>query len=378
MSSASLKKTLVAAAASLACVAPALAQTFVYVGHGTQISSYRVADDGALANIAHLDAGGQVMPMTVSKDRRFLFVGMPAKPFAVQTYAIDKTNGALKLVSKAPLPDSMCFISLDHTGRYLFGASYDGHLVSVNQVSANGLVSESSLQVLPVGRNIHAVRVDETNKFAYASSLGTDQLFQFRFDDKTGKLTGNTPAAVAQKPGAGPRHFVTSSDNRFVYALSEMSALVTTYALNAKTGALNEVSSIAGVPASAKLVQGFRRGTNGPDGKPRDTAHDIWAADIHLTPNGKFLFASERTSSSLSRFSVDQASGKLTYLGSTPTEKGPRAFTIDPKGRFLVATGEPSETISVYPINQATGELGAGKQYAAGKGANWVEVVVFD
>jgi 6-phosphogluconolactonase len=378
MSTASLKKTVAAAAASLAVMAPALAETFVYVGHGTQISSYRLVADGALAPLANTDAGGQVMPMAVSKDKRFLFVGMPSKPFAVQTFSIDKTNGALKSLSKAPLPDSMCFISLDHTGHYLLGASYDGNLVSVNQVGADGRVSEAPLQVVSAGRNMHAVRVDESNKFAYASSLGTDELYQFRFDDKSGKLTANSPATIAQKPGAGPRHFITSSDNRFVYAVSEMSGAVTSYALDAKTGALSEVSSVPGLPADAQLKQGFRRGTNGPDGKPRDTSHDYWSADLHLTPNGKFLFASERTSSTLARFGVDQATGKLTYLGSTPTEKGPRAFTIDPKGRFLVATGEPSETISVYPINQASGELGEGKKYAAGKGANWVEVVVFE
>ncbi|HEX5863308.1 MAG TPA: beta-propeller fold lactonase family protein, partial [Casimicrobiaceae bacterium] len=105
---------------------------------------------------------------------------------------------------------------------------------------------------------------------------------------------------------------------------------------------------------------------------------DIWAADIHMTPNGKFLYISERTSNSLGAFSVDGASGKLTYVSSTPTEKQPRGFTIDPKGRFLVAAGEKSETISVYAIDPGSGALKHLNKYPTGKGANWVEIASFD
>ena len=105
---------------------------------------------------------------------------------------------------------------------------------------------------------------------------------------------------------------------------------------------------------------------------------DIWAADIHMTPNGKFLYISERTSSTLGAFGVDAVTGKLTYLGSTPTEKQPRGFAIDPTGRFLVAAGEKSDTISVYAIDQASGALKPLQKYPAGKGANWVEIVGLD
>ena len=78
------------------------------------------------------------------------------------------------------------------------------------------------------------------------------------------------------------------------------------------------------------------------------------------------------------RSRVDGATGKLTYLSSTPTEKQPRGFAIDPKGRFLVATGEKSETISVYAIDAANGALKPLGKYPTGKGANWVEIVSFD
>src|SRR6185369_14973288 len=99
---------------------------------------------------------------------------------------------------------------------------------------------------------------------------------------------------------------------------------------------------------------------------------------LHLTPNGKFLYAAERTSSSLCAFSVDAATGKLTYLTSTPTEKQPRGFAIEPKGRYMVVSGEKSDTISVYAIDQASGALTLLQKYPTGKGSNWVEIVSFD
>jgi 6-phosphogluconolactonase len=205
-------------------------------------------------------------------------------------------------------------------------------------------------------------------------------MFQFAFDAKSGRLSSNTPAVYLMKPATGPRHFVTSGDNKFLYVVSELQGTVTSFALDGKTGLLAEVSAASGLPPDTKLVTGAPRGAvGGPNAPPpRNTDNDIWAADIHLTPNGRFLYISERTSSTLGALSVDGASGKLSYLSSTPTEPQPRGFAIDPKGRFLVATGEKSETISVYAIDQASGALKSLGQYPAGKGANWVEIVSFD
>jgi 6-phosphogluconolactonase len=289
----------------------------------------------------------------------------------VHVYAIDSGSGALKPVSTAPLAESFPYISLDRTGRFLFGASYGGHLVSVNAIGGDGRVAQA-LQVTTVGRNAHSILVDASNRFVYVPNLGTDQIFQFVFDEKTGQLASNTPAVAQMKPGTGPRHFIFSPDNRFVYLLSELVAAVTTLALDAKTGLLTEVSSASALPPDSKLQPGSARP------HPRNTDNDIWAADLHLTADGRFLFASERTSSTLAAFGVDAASGKLTYLSSTPTEKQPRGFAIDPKGKFLVASGEKSETLSVYAIEQATGALKLLQKVPTGKGSNWVEIVGFD
>ena len=294
-------------------------------------------------------------------------------------YAIDSATGALKPLSTAPLVESFPYIALDRTGRYLFGASYGAGLVTVNAVGPDGRVSGDALQVIPTGRNAHSIITDNTNRFVYVPHLGTDQIFQFVLDPGTGRLTSNTPAVVQMKPMTGPRHIIVSSDNRFVYLLNELVATVTTLSLDPKTGLLTEVSSASALPPDTKLVPGAPRGAVGaPGAPPRNTDNDIWASDLHLTPNGKFLYAAERTSSTIGAFSVDGATGKLTYLGSTPTEKQPRGFAIDPKGRFLIASGEKSDTISVYAIDQATGALRFLQKYPTGKGSNWVEIVSFD
>jgi 6-phosphogluconolactonase len=373
---------IVTAMASIVGTAPALAATFVYVSNADDgdIGAYRLLDSGELQPGARAKAANVVMPMTVSPDRRFLYAASRSKPYSVHAYSIDRNTGALTLLATSPLAESFPYISLDKTGRYLFGASYGGHVVSVNAVSSDGRVAAEPLQVIPVGRNAHSIRVDESNKFVYVPTLGSDQIFQFTFDASTGKLSSNTPAVYLMKEKTGPRHFITSSDNKFLYALSELQGTVTTFAVDGKTGLLTEVSTTSGLPPDTKLGPGAPRGAvGGPNAPPpRNTDNDIWAADIHMTPNGRFLYISERTGNMLAALSVDGASGKLTYLSSTPTERQPRGFAIDPKGRFLVATGEKSETISVYAIDQGSGALKFINKYPTGKGANWVEIVSFD
>ncbi len=372
----------IVALAALIGHAPALAGTFVYVSNAVDgdIGVYSVQTDGSLKPGERTKAAKIVMPMAVSPDKRFLYAAARSKPYSVFVYAIDPNTGALKSLSTSPLAESFPYISLDKTGRYLFGASYGANLISVNAVGSDGSVASEPLQVIPVGRNAHSIRTDESNKFVFVPTLGSDELFQFTFDSKTGRLASNTPAVFLTKPALGPRHFITSSDNKFVYVLSELTGSVTTFSLNGDSGLLTEVSSASGVPSESKLVPGAPRGAVGAPGgpPPRNTDNDVWAADLHLTPNGKFLYMTERTSSSLTTFGVDGASGKLSYLGNTPTEKQPRGFAIDPKGKFLVVSGEKSDTISAYAIDGASGALKLIGKYPSGKGANWVEFVSFD
>jgi 6-phosphogluconolactonase len=355
------------------------AAAFVYVSNAEDgdISVYRLLDSGELQPGDRVKAADRVMPMAVSPDRRFLYAAIRSKPFAVISYAIDPATGGLRQLSSSPLAESMPYLSLDRTGRFLLGASYGAHLISVNAVGADGRVAAEPLQVIPVGRNAHSIRIDRSNKFAFVPTLGSDQLFQLVFDERTGRLSSNTPAVHLMEAGTGPRHFIVSPDNKFVYVLSELLGSVTTFALDGGTGLLTERSTASGLPSDTKLGPGAPRGAvGGPNAPaPRNTDNDVWAADIQMTPNGRFLYISERTGSTLAAFTVNAQTGTLAYAGSTPTEKQPRGFAIDPAGKFLVASGEKSATISVYAIDQASGALKLLRQYPAGKGANWVEIV---
>jgi 6-phosphogluconolactonase len=377
-----MKAPIVAVLLCLASSAPVLAGTFVYVANAEDgdIGMYTLQADGSLQPGQRFKATKLVMPMTVSPDKRFLIAAVRSMPFQAYSYSIDKSSGTLNLVGTGTLAESYPYIAFDRSGRFLLGASYGANQVGVNPVGADGRVGDP-LQVIPTARNAHSIRTDNTNRFAFVPHLGTDQVFQFLFDEKSGRLSANTPPVLQLKQGTGPRHLIVSPDNRFVYLLNELTGMVTTLSLDPNAGTLKELDSVSVLPPDAKLVTGVPRGAVGAPGAnqaPRNTDNDIWASDLHLTPNGRFLYAAERTSSTLGAFRVDTASGKLTYLGSTPTEKQPRGFAIDPTGRFVVVSGEKSDTISSYAIHAETGGLKPIGRYPTGKGANWVEIVAFD
>ena len=362
---------------SLVSVESVSAATYVYVSNAEDgdIGLYTLESDGTLKPGDKFDAGGKpVMPMSVSPDKKYLFARTAV------SYSIDRKSGKLKEVGRGPLAESFPYIWADKTGKFLLGASYGANLVSVNPIGRDGKVGEP-LQVIPTARNAHSIVTDRTNKFVFVPHLGTDQIFQFRFDDKSGKLAANTPPVVQMRSGTGPRHIIISADNKFAYLLSELVATVTTLSLDPKTGQLKETSVASFLAPESKLVPGAPRGaisgpgTNAPP--PRDVSNDIWASDLHLTPNGKVLYALERTGNQIGAMSVDAATGKLTYLSTTPTEKQPRGFQIDPSGKYMVVTGEKSETLSIYSIGD-NGALQLLKQYPTGKGSNWVEIVSFD
>ena len=362
---------------------PALAATFVYVSNADdgQIAAYTLQPDGSLKPGQRIEAAKVVMPMAVSPDKRFLVAAVRSKPYGAYSYNIDRGSGELKLLATGPLIESFPYISLDRRGRFLFGASYGANLISVNPVAADGRVGDP-VQVVPTARNAHSIRVDNSNRFVFAPHLGTDQVFQFLFDENSGRLTANTPPVLQLKQGTGPRHLIVSQDNRFIYLLNELTGTVTTLALDPRTGLLTEFDSVSILPPDTKLGPGMPRGAVGTPGAnqapARNADNDIWAADLHLAPNGRFLYASERTTSTIGVLGVDGASGKLVYLGSTPTEKQPRGFNVDPTGQFIVASGEKSDMLAVYSIEAQTGALKPTGRYPTGKGANWVEIVTFD
>ena len=360
-----------------------MAKTFVYVSNAQDgnIDTYNMdMSTGALTPVGKTEAAKMVMPMTLSPNKKYLYAVIRSQPTRVLTYAIDPATGALAQKASAPLPDSMPYVSTDHTGRFLFTASYGGDKLAVSPIGENGLVEAEAIQVIPTGRNAHSIMPDRSNNFVYAATLGANQVLQFTFDSKTGKLTANEPPAVSPEAGHGPRHLAFSPDNKYLYVLNELSGHVTQYTIDPSKGTLTLVDSISSVPAEAGLAWGAPQAPVGAAPAPasvaaKDDKPKVWAADIQITPDGKFLYSTERTTNKIALFTVAPGTGKLTYVTNFATEAQPRGIRIDPTGQYLVASGEKSDRVSVYKIDKGTGKLGEPNRYPVGNGANWVEIV---
>lgn len=346
----------------LATATAAPAATVVYVANAdskdiTVLSLNPQTGDLAPIETATVATGGPAtapsMPLAVSPNKKFLYAALRYQPFTAVAFAIDAKTGKLQQLGTAPLPDSMAYIATDRTGGQLLGASYGGHKLSVSPIGTDGKVAANST-IVPTGKNAHAVLTDPSNKYLFATNLGSDAVLQRKFDAKTGAVSDNAPASVITKQGAGPRHFVFHPNNKYFYLINELDASIYAYRFDGAKGTLAELQTVSALPA------GFQ-------GKP-------WAADLHITPNGKFLYGTERTSSTIAGFAVD-ASGKLTPIGSVETEKQPRAFAIDPRGRYLLAVGQQSHGLSVYTIDPNKGTLARIKQYPVGKNPQWVEII---
>ena len=345
-------------AGGLACAtSSSFAATWVYISNAdSQEISVLELDrgQGILKPVETVNVGGTVMPMAVSPDKRFLYAALRSQPFRVASFAIDGASGKLRKLGEAPLADSMANIDTDATGKWLFAASYPGHKITVNSIDKEGKVGAVQ-QLIPTAPNAHAIHADASNRFVLATSLGGDNISSWRFDATTGQLSANDPALTTVKAKSGPRHLVWDKAQRFAYVLDELDAALHVFAWDSARGSLKLLQTSTTLPA------GFT-------GNP-------WAADLHLTPDGRFLYASERTSSTLSAFRVDTSTGMLQPLGQTPTEKTPRGFAIDPSGRYLISTGQESHSVSVHPIDPETGALGTPKRLPLGKNPNWVEIV---
>jgi 6-phosphogluconolactonase len=334
--------------------------TIVYVANADsrEIVVLRMsADSGALAVVERVPVTGAVMPLAIAPSRRFLYASLRSQPFSVACFAIDGASGALAYLSSTELPDQMCYITTDKTGRFLLSASYQGSLLAIHAIGADGLVQAQPIQTLTTRPHAHAIMMDFSNRFLFASCLGGDILMQQRFDAETGKIAPNSPAEIDTAPGAGPRHFVFHPNHRWLYLLNELDATVNAYAFNGASGLLSPLQTIGAMPP-------------GSPAKPS-------AADIHVTPDGRFLYASERTTSTLAAFRIDTETGRLALGGNFPTEAQPRGFAIDPRGGFLVAVGQQSHHLTVYAIDRVSGRLDARERYSMGQNPNWVEIVDF-
>ncbi len=332
--------------------------TCVYVANaGTaDISVYALDRDAAkLRPLGAVKAAGPVQPLAVSPDRRRMYAAIRGEQPLIQCFDLGGAGGLPVPVALTPATGQLSYLAMDGSGRFLFGASYHEHHIVVHAVEGDGAVSERPVCRLEPGQNPHAILADPDNRRVFVPALGSNIVAQYGFDAASGMLTSGEPPALDH--GGGPRHLCFSPDAGRLYVITELSGEVIAYAVSAETGWLMEMQSL-------------------PMFTGEDTPDPMWAADLNITPDGRFLYASERTGSTLTCIEVG-AEGGLRVAGRYETETQPRGFAIDAEGRFLIAAGEKSDHVSLYGIDGGSGDLAFKDRVAAGGRPNWVTVVEF-
>jgi 6-phosphogluconolactonase len=267
---------------------------------------------------------------------------------AVSAFSFNPANGSLSLINQQfSQGRNPCYVSVDKTGKWVFAGNYSSGSAVLFPVRADGGL-ETAKQVLQhtgTGPNkdrqeaphVHSTVLSPDNKFLFTPDLGTDKVMIYRFDKKNGTLSPAPTPFAESVPGSGPRHFDFHPNKKYAYLVEEMSGTVV--AFKYKKGKLAPIQRTSILPTGFKGV--------------------IGSADIHVSPDGRFLYASNRgESNTIAIFSIDAKTGKLTAIGHQSTiGKTPRNFNFDPGGNFLLVANQSTDDIVIFKIDKATGLL---------------------
>ena len=278
--------------------------------------------------------------------------GRPAGGIAA--LSIDAESGELtSLNMQASGGTGPCHVIVDATGQYVLAANYGSGGVVVLPIEEDGSLGSLSDYVQHEGSSInpqrqqephaHSINLDASNKYALVPDLGIDKVLIYEFDVENGKLKPNSAQPWARtKSGAGPRHLDFHPNQRFVYVGNELDSTVVAFEFDATKGTLKEIQTLSTLP----------------DGYDESGAEKSYVADVHVHPNGKTVYVSNRGHDSIAIFEIDEKSGELTPVGYTSTQGSfPRNFGLDPAGEFLVAANQNSDDIYVYTVDAKTGGL---------------------
>lgn len=295
--------------------------------------------------------------LAIDKNRKYLYAVNETveyegkKSGAVSAFAIDGKTGDLTFLNKqASLGGAPCFISVSENGKFVLVANYVGGNVAVFPIEADGRLGTSVdvKQNSGTGANkerqeaahAHSINLDERNRFAVLCDLGADKIFIYEYDRENGKLKANSAQSFYQsKSGAGPRHFAFHPNGKHAFVINELDSSVTALKCDAKRGTLREIQTISTLPDDF----------NGADNT---------GADIHIAPNGRFLYGSNRGHDSIALYEIDEKTGKINFIEHVSTGgKTPRNFVIEPNGKFLLAANQNSDSVNVFRIDDKTGKL---------------------
>ncbi len=274
----------------------------------------------------------------------------------ISAFAFDNRTGTLTEINKQPSGGKHpCYVAVDKTGRWIFAGNYTSGSIGVLHANANGSL-DSLQQVIQhygsgpntgrqQGPHVHSTILSADNKYLYVPDLGIDKVMIYAFNSKTGYL--KQAGAAASEPGSGPRHFEFAPNKKYAYLMEELTGTVVVYTV--KKGLLTLSQRISAHPADFK--------------------GSIGSADIHASPDGKFLYCSNRGDANMiTIFSINAADGKLTLVGYQPVlGKTPRNFNFAPGGNFLLVANQNSDEVIIFKVDKKTGLLtDTGKKINAG------------
>lgn len=309
---------------------------------------------GRLAAQPDVSLEGTPGAVATNEAGTLLFVSLRSlKQFG--SYAVDRTSGALRAICTVPLQDGAPYLITDNTDKFLLATYYGSGHVSVHAIEPNGALSQQPLQWIATEAHAHSVQTDRSNRFAFVPHTNpANAIYQFRFDEKTGKLEPNEPPKFQPDTPEGPRHFVFHPTRDLLYSVNENGSTVTAHHLDPERGTLSAFQVISTLP------EGY--------------SGDNTTAEIEISPDGRFLYASNRGHDSLALYAVGP-DGTLELCGHTPTEATPRFFALGPDGRFVYAVGQKSNRLASYTRDSQSGALTPLETHAVGEGPLWITFV---
>jgi len=268
---------------------------------------------------------------------------------SVSAFAFDNATGQLQFLNKQPSGgEGPCYINTDSAGTHVVVGNYAGGSLSVLPVQADGKVGAPLQTVQHTGSSVnknrqekphvHCVEFSRDNQYLYVPDLGIDKVGIYKYDPNSPLLLQEAnPSYVPLPPGSGPRHITFHTNGKWAYLIHELDGKVTVFKYD--EGKLTPIQIVSTLPATFK--------------------GNISGADIHISPDGKFLYASNRSDlNNIVYYSIDQRSGKLLWKGQQSAGgKTPRNFMIDPSGNFLLVANQDSDNIVLFKRNQTTGAI---------------------
>ncbi len=332
------------------------------------ISAFASGDKAAIHAFAFDSQQGKLKPLhrttdlqnpfflAIAPDKQHLYAidtakfGGPENGF-VAAYAIEGREGVLKRLNKASTRGTAsCYLSVDATNKTVLVANYASGSVAALPVKSDGSVEEAASffqhegsSVNPErqkGPNAHSIVISPDNRFVLAADLGIDKIMIYRLDASKAELKPNEAQPfVKQKPGSGPRHITFHPNGKVVYVINELANTVTVFDYAADIGRLTEKQTILTLPG--------------------DFSGKSYTADVKVTPDGKFLFGTNRGHDSIASYGISD-NGTLTLLKIDPSlGKGPQNLLITPDGRWLLCANMPGNSVVIFGIDGSTGALKA-------------------